>query len=86
MALENGKELFELLYRNGPDIGDGHGSAAVGEDFAKFTVACLVLGLGHVHSKQFAFRDLKPESKTLKMHARFIVHTIAEYLNNCHTI
>ena len=41
MALENGKELFELLYRNGPDIGDGHGSAAVGEDFAKFTVTAL---------------------------------------------
>jgi serine/threonine protein kinase len=28
----------------------------------QFLVANLVLGMGHVHSKNFVFRDLKPEN------------------------
>ena len=31
-------------------------------EYAKFVVANLVLGMGHVHSKNFVFRDLKPEN------------------------
>ena len=61
MNLENGKELFHVLYRNGPDIGDGHGTAALGKEYAQFVVANLVLGIGHVHAHDFVFRDLKPE-------------------------
>jgi serine/threonine protein kinase len=62
MNLENGKELFHVLYRNGPDIGDGHGTAALGKEYAQFVVANLVLGIGHVHAHDFVFRDLKPEN------------------------
>ena len=31
----------------------------MGPEYAKFVVANLVLGMGHVHSKNFVFRDLK---------------------------
>ena len=59
MHLEQGKELFEVLYRSDTTKS---GTAPVGSDYARFLVANLVLGLGHVHSKNFVFRDLKPEN------------------------
>lgn len=34
----------------------------LGEEQARFYVACLVLALEHVHSKSVAYRDLKPEN------------------------
>ena len=56
MDLESGKELFELLYRS---ESTKSGTAPVGGDYARFVTANLVLGMGHVHSKNFVFRDLK---------------------------
>jgi serine/threonine protein kinase len=59
MNLENGKELFEILYRSGATKS---GTNPLGMEYTKFLIANLVLGMGHVHAQGFMFRDLKPEN------------------------
>lgn len=32
------------------------------EQQTKFIIACLIMGIGHLHNKQYIYRDLKPEN------------------------
>jgi len=80
MNLETGKELFELLYRS---ESTKSGTAPVGLEYAQFIVANLVLGMGHVHAKNFVFRDLKPENVMVSRngYAKLIDFGFAKVIN-----
>lgn len=52
MEFMKGGELFQHLIR----------VKRFSEKQAKYIAACLVLGLGHLHTKGFIYRDLKPEN------------------------
>lgn len=55
MEFMKGGELFQHLRKVG----------RLDENAAKFIAACLVTALGHLHNKNFIYRDLKPENVLL---------------------
>lgn len=55
MELMRGGELYCHLGK----------SRCFSEDQAKFFVACVILGLGHLHANSFVYRDLKLENVLL---------------------
>jgi serum/glucocorticoid-regulated kinase 2 len=52
MDLMKGGDLFKHLKRK----------KKFKETEVKFIVACIAMALGHLHSKNFVYRDLKPEN------------------------
>lgn len=58
MEFMQGGELFQHL-RN---------QKRFGEEQAKFYAACITLGLGHLHNKNYIYRDLKLENLLLDEH------------------
>ena len=55
MEFMKGGELFQHLRRVG----------RFKEDQVKFLTACIVMALGHLHNKDYIYRDLKPENVML---------------------
>jgi len=54
LELQTGRELYDLIYKPV--------KVPLSSTYTQFLVANLLLALEHVHSKNFAFRDLKPEN------------------------
>lgn len=55
MDFMEGGDLFTHIRKN-----DGFN-----EKEAKFMIACVALGMGHLHNKGYIYRDLKPENLLL---------------------
>lgn len=55
-----------------------------GEDQAKFYAACITLGLGHLHNKNYIYRDLKLENLLLDEHgyAKLTDFGLAKFLKS----
>jgi len=54
-----GCDLWSLIHSDAARTGESHG---LPPPFVKFYTANIVEGLGHIHSKGIAYRDLKPEN------------------------
>ena len=77
LELVQGGELFSVLHTDicGRDLD---------EEDMKFYAACVYLGLEHLHKRDIAYRDLKPENLLVRYGALFLsIFHVLRMLHEC---